>query len=64
MVFMEFRSKFAKIWGNSWISSQAHRAFTSGFPMSSMGGGVGWGGGVDIFWNSAMLRDLYVRFKY
>ena len=24
--------------GNSWNSSQAHRAFITGFPMSSMGG--------------------------
>ena len=27
--------------GNSWNSSQAHRAFITGFPMSSIGGG-GW----------------------
>ena len=33
MVFLEFRSKFTKFCGNSWISSQAHWAFTTGIPM-------------------------------
>ena len=37
MVFLDFRSKFTKFCGNPWISSQAHWAFTTGFPMSSMG---------------------------
>ena len=38
MIFVEFRSKFTTFWGNSWISSQAYQAFSTGFPMSSMGG--------------------------
>ena len=42
MVFLEFRSKFTKFWGNSWsvyyrISNVVH------------------GGCVDIFWNSPIL---------
>ena len=37
MVFVEFRSKFTKVLGNSWISSQAQGAFTTEFPMLSMG---------------------------
>ena len=37
MVFLEFRSKFTKFGGNSWNSSQALRAFITGFPVSSMG---------------------------
>ena len=36
MIFVEFRSKCTKFWGNSWISSQALQAFSPGFPMSSM----------------------------
>ena len=38
MVFVEFRSEFTKVLGNSWISSHAHQAFSTGFPMSSMRG--------------------------
>ena len=38
MILLEFRSKFTKCKGNSWNSSQAHRAFITGFPMSSIGG--------------------------
>ena len=38
MVFLEFRLKFAKFWGNLWISSHTHWAFLTGFPMSSIGG--------------------------
>ena len=38
MIFVEFRSKFRKFGGNSWISSQVYQAFSTGFPMSSMGG--------------------------
>ena len=38
MILVEFRSKFTKFWGNSWISSQAYQAFSTGFPMSSIGG--------------------------
>ena len=37
MIFVEFRSKFTKFWGNLWISSQAYQAFSTGFPVSSMG---------------------------
>ena len=36
--------KIHKILGNSWNSSQVHRAFITGFPMSSMLGGGGGGG--------------------
>ena len=42
MVFLEFLSKFTKFCGNSWNSCQAHRAFITGFRMSSMGGGGVW----------------------
>ena len=38
MVFLEFRLKFTKFWGNLWISSHTHWAFLTGFPMSSIGG--------------------------
>ena len=38
MVFLEFRLKFTKFWGNLWISSHTQRAFLTGFPMPSMGG--------------------------
>ena len=38
MILMEFRSKFTKFWGNSWISSQAYKALPTGFPVSSMAG--------------------------
>ena len=54
MVFLEFRLKFIKFWGNLWISSHTHWAFLTGFPMSSIGGGV------DIFWNSP-LAIVYVN---
>ena len=37
--------KIHKILGNSWNSSQAHRAFITRFPVSSIGGGGGGGGG-------------------
>ena len=37
MTLVEFQSKFTKVWGNSWISSQAYQAFPTGFPLSSMG---------------------------
>ena len=37
MVSLEFQSKFTIFWGNSWISIEADRAFTGGFPISSMG---------------------------
>ena len=37
MIFLEFRSRFIKFWGNLWISSQSHRAFPTGFPLSSVG---------------------------
>ena len=37
MVFVEFRSKFTKFWRTSWTSRQARQAFTTGFPMLSMG---------------------------
>ena len=36
--FPGIRSKFTKLRGNSWISSHAHQAFTTRFPMSFMGG--------------------------
>ena len=38
MVFVEFRPKFTKFWGNVWISSHAQQALCTGIPMSSMGG--------------------------
>ena len=38
MAFLEFLSKLTKFWGYSWNSSQADRAFITGFPISSMGG--------------------------
>ena len=33
----EFCKILRKFWGNSWNSSQAQRAFITGFPLSSMG---------------------------
>ena len=38
MIFVEFWSKFTKFLGNPWISSQVYLAFSTGFPMLSIGG--------------------------
>ena len=43
MVFVEFRSKFTKFRGNSWISNHVEQAFSTRFPMSSIGGRGGGG---------------------
>ena len=37
MVFVELRSKFTNFWEKSWIFSHAHQAFSTGFPVSSIG---------------------------
>ena len=52
-VLLEFQSKFTKFQRNSWNSSQAHRAFITGFPMSSRGG--------DIFCHSQTTTYLYTE---
>ena len=56
MVFLEFRLKFIKFWGNLWISSHTHWAFLTGFPMSSIGG-------VWIFSGIAQYLDDPRRFR-
>ena len=38
--------------------SEIQRAFTAGFPVSSLGGG---GGCVGIFWNSPMFGKVHVQ---
>ena len=52
MVFVEFHSKFTKFGEiHGFPESHAYQAFSTGFPMPSMGEG----GCVDIFWNSPII---------